>query len=160
MGYNGIMKTKSNPLTLKLQNTKPQPVTPRFLGLCLISACLMLAGTGCKNRTGGNANLDPAGVYTLVSVDGKSVPCDLAHEGAALTIKSGVFTITADGHCSSQITFSVPARGDMNREVKATYTRQGAELTMQWEGAGMTMGNVQGNTFTMTNEGSVFAYRK
>jgi hypothetical protein len=48
----------------------------------------------------------------------------------------------------------------MSREVKATYTRQGTQITMQWEGAGMTMGNVSGNTFTMTNEGMVFAYRK
>ena len=155
MRYNCTMKTKPN-----TSNVKPQPVTPRFLGLCLLSACLALAWTGCKKATGVNTNLDPTGVYALVSVDGKSLPCSLLHEGASPTIKSGVFTITADGHCSSQITFSVPERGDMSREVKATYTRQGAELTMQWEGAGTTLGNVNGSTFTMTNEGTVFAYRK
>jgi hypothetical protein len=126
----------------------------------MISAFLVLAGTGCKNEATGDANLDPTGVYALVSVDGKNLPCSLSHEGASPTIKSGVFTIKADGHCSSLITFSLPERGDMSREVKATYTSRGAELTMQWEGAGMTMGNVNGNTFTMTNEGIVFAYRK
>jgi hypothetical protein len=149
------MKTELNKPNIKLQSAMPH-----FLGLCFISAFLMLAWTGCKNEAGSNASIDPTGVYALVSVDGKSLPCSLAHEGAALTIKSGVFTINADSNCSSQITFSVPTRGDMSREVKATYTRQGAELTMQWEGAGMTMGNVNGNTFTMTNEGMVFAYRK
>ena len=149
------MKTKLN-----TPNVKPQPAAARFLELCLLSACLILAGTGCKNEAGGNANIDPTGVYALVSVDGKSLPCELNHEGGAPTIKSGVFTIKADSNCVSQITFSVPTRGDMSREVKATYTRQGTELTMQWEGAGMTMGNVNGNTFTMTNEGMVFAYRK
>ncbi len=149
------MKTQS-----KTTNFKLQRVVPRFLGLCLISACLMLAGTGCKNEAGNNVNLDPTGVYTLVSVDGKSLPCSLDHEGAVLTIKSGLFTITADSNCSSQITFSVPTRGNLSREVKATYTRQGAELTMQWEGAGVTMGKVNANTFTMTNEGTVFAYQK
>ena len=107
-----------------------------------------------------HANIDPTGVYALVSVDGKSLPCSLFHEGASPTVKSGAFTITADGNCLSQITFSLPDRGDLSREVKATYTRQGAELTMQWEGAGVTMGSVDGNTFTMTNEGMVFAYRK
>jgi hypothetical protein len=149
------MKTKFNQPNLKLQNT-----LPCFLGPCLISAFLVLAGTGCKHETGGSANLDPAGVYALASVDGKTVPCDLAHEGAAITVKSGVFTITADGRCSSQITFSVPPGRDVNREVKAAYTRQGNELTMQWEGAGTTIGNVNGTTFTMTNEGMVFVYQK
>ncbi|MGH7993379.1 MAG: hypothetical protein ACREDQ_07680, partial [Limisphaerales bacterium] len=121
---------------------------------------LLLAWTGCKNEAGRNANIDPTGVYALVSVDGKSLPCSLFHEGESPTVKSGVFTIKADSNCISQITFSVPDRGDMSREVKATYTRQGTELTMQWEGAGMTMGSVNGSAFTMTNEGMVFAYRK
>ncbi len=133
---------------------------PRFLGPCWLSAGLLLAGTGCKNEAGGNASNDPTGVYALVSVDGKSLPCSLLQEGASPTVKSGVFTLDAGGHCRSQITFSVPERGDMSREVKATYTRQGADLTMQWEGAGMTMGHVDRSTFTMTNEGMVFAYRK
>jgi hypothetical protein len=145
---------------LNKTNFKPQSALPGFSAPCLLAACLLLAGTGCKNEAGSNASNDPTGVYALVSVDGKSLPCSLFHEGATLTVKSGVFTITADSHCVSQITFSLPDRGDMNREVKATYTRQGAELTMQWEGAGMTMGHVNGGTFTMTNEGMVFAYRK
>jgi hypothetical protein len=155
MRYNRIMKTELNKSNVKLQSAMPH-----FLGLCLISAFLMLAGTGCKNEAGSDANSDPTGVYALVSVDGQTVPCNVTHEGAAMTVKSGIFTIQADGHCGSQITFSVPPGRDVNREVKATFTRQGAELTMQWEGAGMTMGNVKGNTFTMTNEGMVFAYRK
>jgi hypothetical protein len=156
MKYNSIMKKELNQPNLKLQNGMPH-----FLGLCLISAFLVLAWTGCKkNEAGSNANIDPTGVYALVSVDGKSLPCSLTHEGAVLTVKSGVFTIKADGNCSSQITGSVPTKGDVSREVKATYTCQGATLTMQWEGAGMTMGSVNGNTFAMTNEGMVFAYQK
>ncbi|HXR46791.1 MAG TPA: hypothetical protein VN784_05065 [Candidatus Limnocylindrales bacterium] len=149
------MKTQLNKT-----NFKPQSALPCFSVPYLLAACLLLAGTGCKNEAGSNANIDPTGVYALVSVDGKSLPCSLFHEGASPTVKSGVFTITADSHCVSQITFSLPDRGDMSREVKATYTRQGTELTMQWEGAGMTMGSVNGRTFTMTNEGMVFAYRK
>ncbi len=155
MRYKWRMKSKPN-----TSNHKPQPVTPCLLGLCLLSACLMLAGTGCKKEADGNTSLDPAGAYTLVSVDGKNVPCNLTHEGVALAVKSGIFTINADGTCRSQVTFNVPSRGDMNQEVKATYTRHGAELTMKWEGAGTTLGIVGNNTFTMTNEAMVFAYRK
>jgi hypothetical protein len=149
------MKSKPN-----AANLKTQPFTLLFPGLCLLAASLMLAVGGCKPAADGNASLDPAGVYTLVSVDGKNVPCSLTHEGVALTVKSGVFTINADGTCRSQVTFTVPARGDMDQEVKATYTRHGAELTMQWERAGTTLGIVGNNTFTMTNEAMVFAYRK
>jgi hypothetical protein len=126
----------------------------------LLSACLLLAVAGCKPKAGSNASPDPTGVYTLVSVNGKRVPCDLTHEGVVLTVKSGVFTITADGHCTSQSTFCVSTNRDVHREVKATYTRNGAELTMQWEGAGRTKGSVNGNIFTMTNEDMVLAYRK
>ena len=31
---------------------------------------------------------------------------------------------------------------------------------MQWQGAGVTIGTVEGDTFTMENEGQVFLYRK
>ena len=31
---------------------------------------------------------------------------------------------------------------------------------MQWQGAGMTTGTVEGNTFTMENEGMVFVYQR
>jgi hypothetical protein len=149
------MKTK-----FKLQQPRPQPAAPRFKALCLFTATLLLAATGCKPGADPNANADPAGVYSLVTVNGKNVPCGLTHEGVTLTVKSGVFTITADGRCRSQMTFSVPQRGDMSRDVKATYTRQGNELTMQWEGAGTTLGSVHGNSFTMTNEDMVLAYQK
>jgi len=88
------------------------------------------------------------------------VPCEISHEGTAMAVKSGTFTITADGHCSSRMIFSVGSRKDMDLERKASYASVGAELTMQWEGAGMTMGSVHDNTFTMTNEGMVFSYRK
>jgi hypothetical protein len=33
------------------------------------------------------------------------------------------------------------------------YTVAGTRLTMQWHGAGTTVGTVQGDTFTMYNEG-------
>lgn len=52
------------------------------------------------------------------------------------------------------------SRCDVHREVNATHTREGAKLTMERIGAGTTKGNVKGNTFTMDNEGMVFAYQK
>jgi hypothetical protein len=58
------------------------------------------------------------------------------------------------------MTFSLPSGADASREVSASYTREGSKLTMTWTGAGTTIGSVEGNTFTMDNEGMIFAYRK
>ena len=147
-------------IKFKLAHLNPQLATPRFLALCLLVAGLLLAVIGCKPQANPRANLDPSGVYSLVNVNDKRVPCELVHEGVTLTVKSGVFTIMADGRCTSQMTFSLPSRGDMSKEVKAAFTQQGTELIMHWEGAGTTVGSVHGNTFIMTNEDMVLAYRK
>jgi hypothetical protein len=85
----------------------------------------------------------------------------VTHQGKpGLTVKSGAFIINADGTCSSKVVFVAPSGNDTTREVKAAYTRHGSKLTMKWERAGTTTGTVEGDTFTMNNEGNVFAYRK
>lgn len=149
------MKTKYISL-----NGKGHRATRHLLGWCLLAVSLAFAGAGCKHEPMVAADINPAGVFTLVSVDGKTVPCSVTHEGVSVTVKSGVFTISGDGTCSSKINFSVPSNENVTREVKATYTREGTKLTMKWEGAGTSKGNVEGNTFTMDNEGMVFAYKK
>jgi hypothetical protein len=156
------MKTNQNELTGK----KSWAMRNLFWGA--LSLLMVVAWAGCKPA--GNATtekaaktsgeLNPAGTYALVSVNGKSVPCDLEHEGHSLKINSGSFLINADGTCSSKMVFSPPGGAEATREVKATYTREGAKLTMQWEGAGMTTGTVEGDTFSMNNEGMVLAYKK
>ncbi len=141
--------------------------TRRFLHLCLLPLFVVLVWTGCKQEakvaadtktvTAPAADINPVGTYTLATVDGKKVPCTVQHEGHTMTIKSGSFIINADGTCSSKM--SLEGR-DAAIEVKATYTREGPKLTMKWQGAGMTIGTVEGDTFTMNNEGLVLAYRK
>jgi len=121
---------------------------------------MVLVGAGCKQEPKVAAAPNPVGTYALVSVDTNKVPCALEHEGHKLTVKSGTFIINADGTCSSKVVFTPPTGDDVAREVKATYTREGSKLTMKWEGAGMTTGTVEGDTFTMNNEGMIFAYRK
>jgi hypothetical protein len=147
------MKTK-----LPFTNSNPETYTPRILALSLLAVLMLLALTGCNATT--TTIINPAGDYTLVSVDGKAVPCSLTHEGVAMVVKSGSLTINADGTCRSLSIFAVPPYPDVHRDVKATYTRQGAELTMRWQRAGMTKGQVKGNEFTMNNEGMIFFYRK
>jgi hypothetical protein len=127
------------------------------LALGTLTLCLL---TGCTRGDPDLAKVDPAGTYSLVSLDGKAVPCEVMHGETPMTIKSGVFTINADGTCQSLMKFSVAGHEDVSREVQATYTLQGAQLTMKWEQAGTTLGRVDGNHFTMTNEGMVLAYQK
>ena len=156
------MKTKQREL-----NGEQGRTTRHLLQLCLLPLFMVMVGTGCKQEAkvaadtktvaAPAADTNPVGTYALVTVDGNKVPCTVQHEGHTMTIKSGGFIINADGTCSSKMFL---AGRDAAIEVKAAYTREGPKLTMQWQGAGMTIGTVEGDTFTMNNEGMVFAYRK
>ena len=148
------MKTQLQPSVLQLQI-----YLPRLVALCLLAA-ILLALAGCKNQPDKLTSLDAAGVYTLASVDGKAVRCEISHEGATMQVRSGTFSIQTNGTCSTSTTFSVENHQAVTRVVKAAWTCRGAELVMKWERAGTTIGTVNGNAFTMTNEGLVFSYRK
>jgi hypothetical protein len=126
----------------------------------LLPLFVVVAWTGCSQPGKVAVEASPSGTYALVSVDGKGVPCPLTHDGHTLLIKRGSFTFTPPGACSSKLVFSPPSGGEATREVKATYTQQGSKLTMRWEGAGMTIGTFESDTFTMNNEGMVLQYRK
>lgn len=131
---------------------------------CALQFCSMLAIglllSGCKPEAKVAPDADPTGLYALVSVNGTQVPATIDHDGTALKVNSGTFTINADGTCSTKTVFVPPSGIEATREVSATYTREGSKLTMQWKGAGTTTGTVEGKTFTMNNEGMLFVYRK
>lgn len=139
---------------------EPERTTRPLLRLGLVALVMVVGFAGCKKPAEVAADVNPAATYALVSVDGNTVPCTVQHEGHTLTIKSGSFVIGANGACSSKMVFTPPSGSEATREVKATYTREGAKLTMKWEGAGMTIGTVEGDTFSMNNEGMILAYRK
>ena len=130
---------------------------------CLLGLTLLVTGlwlTGCKPATSVSEKPDPSGTYTLVTINGNKLPFTPPHEGGAPQVISGSFTIKPDGTCSSKINFTLPSGGASSREVSATYTQAGDKLHMQWQGAGQTIGTVAADTFTMDNEGNLFAYRK
>ena len=136
-----------------------QAISKHALRLCfLLTAGLLLSA--CKPEAKVAEGGDFAGVYALVSVNGNPVPASVSHEGATLQVRSGTFTIKADATCSTKTVFVPPSGSEATREVSATYTQEGSKLTMRWKGAGTTTGTIQGNTFTMNNEGMVFVYRK
>src|SRR6266851_1541469 len=85
--------------------------TSHLLRVCLLP---LLAAVlwGCKQQPNVAADINPTGTYTLVSINGKQVPCTVNHEGASPTIKSGTFVINSDGTCSSKVSFSMPSGAD------------------------------------------------
>ncbi len=127
------------------------------LSLLLVAGMFLSAAEAKAQAVNGD---DPTGIYTLVSVDGSKLPATVSHGDVAIRVRSGTFTINADGTCSSKVIFGPPSGDDFTREVNATYTREGSQLNMQWEGAGKTTGTVEGDSFTMNNEGMIFAYKK
>lgn len=135
-------------------------VTPLALA-CVwpwIAICLLLSG--CERAADTTKLPDINGTYTLVTINGNKLPYTPPHEGGAPQVTSGTFTIRSDGTCSSQLAFVLPSGKASSREVSATYTREGSKLNLQWQGAGRTTGTIEGTTFTMDNEGTLFAYRK
>jgi hypothetical protein len=154
---------RSSIVTMKPNRNRILPkliaAIPHALQLCwLLSLGLLLSACKQEAKVGGSSDL--AGVYALVSVNGNAVPASVTHEGAALQVRSGTFTINNDGTCSTKTVFVPPSGAEATREANATYTKAGSKLTVKWKGAGTTIGSVEGNTFTMNNEGMVFIYRK
>lgn len=124
-----------------------------------IALIMLIVQSSCVKQK----NFSDAGssqLYTLVLINGKPVPADVSHQGTNLQVLSGTFIIGSDGTCSSKTVFVPPSGTKIVRDVSAIYTRDGTRLTMQWEGAGITIGDIQQNTFTMDNEGMVFVYEK
>jgi hypothetical protein len=124
---------------------------------------LLIAGlflSACSKPEYTLKDSDFTGAYALVSVNGNPTPTNITHEAASLQVRLGVFTINADGTCSTRTVFVPPSGTEIAREVSATYTKDGSKLTMQWKGAGITVGTIQGNIFTMDNEGMQFVYKK
>ena len=116
--------------------------------------------SACKPAVKVAPGASATGVYALVEVNGNKVPARISHEGVAVEVRSGSFTINADGTCASKTCFVPPTGAEVTREVSATYTREGSRLNMKWQGAGQTTGTLEDNTFTMNNEGMVFVYKK
>jgi len=140
--------------------------------LCIIFACgmLVVASSGCTATKNDSRGVETGSVqetlanitgnYKLIAVNGSAIPATVSHGDAKIKVLSGEFVIRADGTCSSNTDFSPPSGGRLTRKVHASYTRNGSNLVMQWEGAGVTNGLIDDGTFTMDNHGMIFVYSR
>ena len=126
--------------------------------MCLGSITIILAG--CQPSTSPTSTASVDGTFTLRTVDGLALPAKVQHGNAAVEVLSGSMAFNSDGTCVSKTVFRPPAGREVHREVTADYVRDGSNLRMKWHGAGKTTGTLQGDAFTMNNEGMVFAYQR
>jgi hypothetical protein len=131
-----------------------------FHHLILAAGVALGLGAGCQRAETRIDHADISAAYRLIAVDGQSIPASVNHDGARLEIRAGEFVIRPDGTCSSDTTFVPPSGHEVRRKVAASYTRKEHQLRMKWTGAGTTLGQVQGDRFTMTNEGMVLVYQR
>ena len=121
---------------------------------------ILMVQSSCVKQENDFSDTDSSQLYALVSINGKPVPAYVLHQGTDLQVLSGTFFFRSDGTCNSKTIFVPPSGTKIVRDVTAIYIRDGSSLTMQWKGAGITIGTIQNNTFTMDNEGMVFVYEK
>ena len=119
-----------------------------------------LSSCAITNKDDAN-EINPSGVYSLISVDGGMVPTTTLHGKQEVFVQSGTFTINSDDDtCISEVVFGPAPDRMQTRIVHATYTQKVNQLEMRWKGAGRTKGIVEGDIFTMNNEGMIFKYQK
>ncbi len=128
----------------------------RLLLLAVVALFLVACQHGLE-RVNDN---DITGIYYLAKVDGSAVPTTVSHDGVELQTLSGTFVISEDGTCFSRTRFVPPDGTEITREVYAKYQVQDSRLIMQWEGAGVTEGTIEGDTFVMDNHGMIFQYKR
>lgn len=134
--------------------------TPRVIAFVVLTILLLCAVARGHAQGADKTTANAAGIYKLASVDGKNVPCIINHDGTTMNVESGTFTITTNGQITSVMTVSVGDKKNVRVERTATYTAKGLELTMKWQNFGTTKGRIAGQTFTMTNEGMAYVYKK
>lgn len=98
--------------------------------------------------------------YKLVSIDGQTVPCSPMHDGQRVPeVSGGVMTINSDGTFAGGLEFTDPHIVAPSG-APGTFTRESNTLTMKHPGAGYTKATIDGDKFTMDNEGMLFVYQK
>ncbi len=125
------------------------------LGIALAIMALIGVPLAGKFKKGDNR---AANTYTLVTVDGHAVPYAPRYSGRQTPeIVSSTLTLNPGGEFVSTMKYGKSA-GGVSRDFKGTYTKEGANYVLSWEGAGQTSVTIEKNKLTMSNEGLLFVY--
>ncbi len=148
---------------------KDRILNAKFLGRSSLVSCLLISLVACDSQdsadTGGEFTAQSvdstiSGYYQLVSVNDEAVPGLVNHRFTQLRIHAGDFTIRSDGSCSTRLEFSPPFGGKELRVSHCEYEQEGSQLTMRWLGAGQTVGELAGSSFSTDNQGMEFVFQR
>ncbi len=125
---------------------------------CAILFTIILGGCAHRSDVATQNGLETE--FILESVNEIPLPAELDHGGTVLTVSSGKMTFRKDGTCVSATVFAAKGGKDIHRTVEADYSVEGSTVRMNWKRAGKTQGTLEGNAFTMNNEGMIFKYHQ
>jgi len=124
-------------------------------------ALVLLWAAGCSPVSGTPVVPDYLGTYNLVSIDGHPVPYAPVHQGQqAPEIVSSSLTLNEDGTFTMTMSYTNPSGGTISNDFAGTYTQDGTDFMLKWEGAGQTKVTIEGGSLTLNNEGMLFSYEK
>jgi hypothetical protein len=128
----------------------------------LAAFALIMALTSCSDATGPDS---VAGVYALVSVDGKPLPYTAMQDASTKVEElSGTIIFGADGHFQESATtrFTLDGRASTSTSSSTgTFAISGQAITMLYSSGGTISGSWDGSsTITLTRTGTLWAFRK
>lgn len=132
-----------------------------LLPLFLAAFALVTACGGSSDSTAPQISVE--GTYNLQSVNGSALPYTFVGNGVSISLISEV--ITASGGSFTQLqTADVTQNGATQRTTASDagrYTINGSAVTFQFNSDGSTgTGTINGNTFTVANQGYSYYYVK
>ena len=127
--------------------------------LCIALTVLM---TALMAACGESSEFEGAwvGRYVLITANGQSMPATiLTHDDVWVKIYAGELRLRKDGTCAGQTVFGPPdGSNPTTRNTTGTYNYVGNRFTMNWDGAGMTVGMLKDDTLTVDNAGDTLVY--
>ena len=115
-----------------------------------VSAAALWAAAACSIPTG---LLSVAGRYTLVTVDGESLP--VASPGSTVELTAGVFNLHSDNTCGLSLTYTTGVETDT-----CQWARAGSTLTVTWSDGRLAFMTFLNDRITETLDGRVFVFER
>jgi hypothetical protein len=139
--------------------------TANFAPFALI---LLILSQGCGGGDSPTTSTPTpiTGTYTLLSINGQSLPYVIQVETVALygiTVTAGSITLNQDMTASSSITatFTDGATSTATTATDiGTYTHTNGAITVTWASGTPDSGSIVGSKLTLTDDGDVFIFQK
>lgn len=112
---------------------------------------LALSALACgDDESPSGAEIDPVGVYALLSIDGSTLPTPITSDGVTVEVVSGQLSIVGNGTCAATIDVRPVGGGDVETLANTcTWTRSASQLQVTWTNGGTDAATLQGDRLTL-----------